>query len=445
MNHSIHGHADTQPTTGCRLTEQTKALSVCIVWQSLVAPSYRSFFYQLAKLTDARMALVAPATFRELGRQQVSCAPWQKPFAQAHPTRLAATLKAVVWHTQIVFFRGLQTTLKKFFNAAASSPVPQVPTDRQYRVVVCIAEPYSLTALWVWACTRLALGKEFIFVCWTCQNLYKQFSWPLARTQAFLFSHSKAILCTGEEHIQVLRKQGFKGQCVPFPLWFDSELFQYQPQLNRRQQLMEARPNCAPLFNNQAVVIGFAGSLLVEKGILDLLDCLEQMAHHWASSISLAVAGNGPLKTLVEERLVTLTLLGYTTHYFGPLPVDLMPAFFGSLDILAVPSRTAANWKEQFGRVIVEAKACGVLVTGSNSGEIPHVIADPDAIFREGDLAHMSQTLEHLRSRIALHPNKELLRETLHNEVAASYSDVTLASRFVATLECGFEPQGPSL
>ncbi len=42
--------------------------------------------------------------------------------------------------------------------------------------------------------------------------------------------------------------------------------------------------------------------------------------------------------------------------------------------MLALPSRTTPTWKEQFGRVIVEALWCGVPVVGSDSGEIPWLI-----------------------------------------------------------------------
>jgi len=45
-----------------------------------------------------------------------------------------------------------------------------------------------------------------------------------------------------------------------------------------------------------------------------------------------------------------------------------------SLDVLVLPSRSRSFWKEQFGRVLIEAMACGVPVIGSSSGEIPNVI-----------------------------------------------------------------------
>jgi glycosyltransferase involved in cell wall biosynthesis len=71
-----------------------------------------------------------------------------------------------------------------------------------------------------------------------------------------------------------------------------------------------------------------------------------------------------------------------------------MPARPRALDALVLPSLTRPNWKEQFGRVLVEAMACGVPVVGSDSGEIPHVVGEAGLIFPEGDV-------EALRDRLA--------------------------------------------
>jgi glycosyltransferase involved in cell wall biosynthesis len=61
-----------------------------------------------------------------------------------------------------------------------------------------------------------------------------------------------------------------------------------------------------------------------------------------------------------------------------------------------VPSLTRGNWKEQFGRVIVEAMACGVPVIGSSSGAIPDVIGDAGLIVPEGDVRALADGLRRL-------------------------------------------------
>lgn len=56
------------------------------------------------------------------------------------------------------------------------------------------------------------------------------------------------------------------------------------------------------------------------------------------------------------------------------VPHDAITAVYGEMDVLVVPSKTVSNWKEQFGRVVVEALACGVPVIASDSGELPRMI-----------------------------------------------------------------------
>ena len=73
-----------------------------------------------------------------------------------------------------------------------------------------------------------------------------------------------------------------------------------------------------------------------------------------------------------------------------------MPEFYRSLDLLVLPSRTRPNWKEQFGRVLIEAMACGVPVLGSDSGEIPRVIGDAGVVFPEEDLEALRFQLQRL-------------------------------------------------
>ena len=67
----------------------------------------------------------------------------------------------------------------------------------------------------------------------------------------------------------------------------------------------------------------------------------------------------------------------------------------GCFDVFALPSRTTPRWKEQFGRVIIEAMACGVPVVGSDSGEIPRLIETTNGglVFREGDAGDLAARL----------------------------------------------------
>ena len=71
-------------------------------------------------------------------------------------------------------------------------------------------------------------------------------------------------------------------------------------------------------------------------------------------------------------------------------------------------SRTRPNWKEQFGRVLVEAMASGVVAVGSDSGEIPHVIGPAGLTFPEGDAAALADALRRLQADPALRAEFEM-------------------------------------
>ena len=62
-----------------------------------------------------------------------------------------------------------------------------------------------------------------------------------------------------------------------------------------------------------------------------------------------------------------------------------MPRYLNAMSILAAPSQTMPNTREQQGRMIIEAWACGVPVLGSSSGEIPEVIKDAGVVVPEKD------------------------------------------------------------
>ena len=76
-------------------------------------------------------------------------------------------------------------------------------------------------------------------------------------------------------------------------------------------------------------------------------------------------------------------------HLPGVVHNSHLAAYLNALDIFVLPSETRRNWREQFGRAIVEAMSCGVPVVGSNSGEIPVVVGDAGLIFHEGDAVEL--------------------------------------------------------
>ena len=74
---------------------------------------------------------------------------------------------------------------------------------------------------------------------------------------------------------------------------------------------------------------------------------------------------------------ITPLEVGDRVTFTGQMPSTQMPVFFRQLDILVVPSLTRPDWKEQFGRVLVEAMACGTPVAA-------YPVTGPIDVVRQG-------------------------------------------------------------
>lgn len=172
--------------------------------------------------------------------------------------------------------------------------------------------------------------------------------------------------------------------------------------------------------------VGYAGRLVPEKGLDVLVDAVRRLS----GEVELVVAGDGPLRDWLESvdlGSATLRLLPGVDH-------DAMGEAYAAMDTLVLPSRTTAIWKEQFGRVLVEALWCGVPVVGSDSGEIPWVIKRTGGgrVVAEGDAAALARVLEELR---ADPDQRRALADRGRRVVAATFSVPAVADALGEVLQ----------
>jgi len=136
--------------------------------------------------------------------------------------------------------------------------------------------------------------------------------------------------------------------------------------------------------NLQSPVLGFLARLNEEKGcdlLMETLELLNEKRPQW----SCYIMGSGPyekkIKTWAQEKgfadKVRIQLL---TH-------NEVSRVLPAVDILLAPSQTRKHWREQFGRMLVEAFASGVPILGSASGEIPYVLGEAGWVLPE-DQSH---------------------------------------------------------
>jgi glycosyltransferase involved in cell wall biosynthesis len=117
-----------------------------------------------------------------------------------------------------------------------------------------------------------------------------------------------------------------------------------------------------------ADVVGWAGRIVAGKGLETLLDALARVRGRIPAR--LAIAGDGPERPALEERVRRLGLDGAVS--FAGWAADV-PAFWRSCTLAAIPPDRLV---ESFGMVAVEAMACGRPVVVSRSGALPELVED---------------------------------------------------------------------
>ena len=88
--------------------------------------------------------------------------------------------------------------------------------------------------------------------------------------------------------------------------------------------------------------------------------------------------------------------LGHRVIWIPTVPHADVVRYINAMDVLVLPSLTTQPWKEQFGRVLIQAMSCQVPVIGSNSGAIPEVIGDAGIVVPEGDPSALARAIERL-------------------------------------------------
>lgn len=235
-------------------------------------------------------------------------------------------------------------------------------------------EPYNLaTAHGTWLAERA--GARSLFFTW--QNLLRRYPPPFSWFERSVFRHSAYAIAGSAEALEVVHLKGYTGPgCVIPQFGVDPELFS---------------PGLPP--PDDAPVIGFIARLVEEKGLLVLLQALADLPGRWR----LHVIGSGPLEPRARRCAAQLGLGDRITWERG-VPSTLVPERLRTFTQLVQPSLTRRHWKEQFGRTVMEAMACGVPVVGSTSAEIPNVIADAGLIVPEGDPLALRQAIGRLLS-----------------------------------------------
>jgi len=151
----------------------------------------------------------------------------------------------------------------------------------------------------------------------------------------------------------------------------------------------------------------FVGRLVPEKGILTLINAagtLNRLIH-------LRVFGGGPLQNSLADLASAYPDVILSVEGIGT--AEQVAAGMAWSHVVVIPSEPHESWKEQWGRVAVEAMLSGRPTVVSDSGELPLLVAEPKLVFPAGDTVALAAILERLdENRQELSNIGEKLRES---------------------------------
>jgi glycosyltransferase involved in cell wall biosynthesis len=237
----------------------------------------------------------------------------------------------------------------------------------RWDVVHAWEEPYILAG---WEISRL-VGAEPKLVYRTAQSNAKVYPPPFSWFERASMARAQGWICSGRTVEACLsNRTGYDRPHLLSPLGVDVDVFRPDPEAGRLAKEKLGWSVAGP------PVVGFIGRFVPAKGLRILTRALDAVRQPFRALFLGAGDLEGELQRWGQK--------------FGDR------AYVNAMDVLCAPSQTTNAWREQFGRMLVEALACAVPVIGSDSGEIPTVIHQAGLVVGEQDVAGWTRAIEEL-------------------------------------------------
>jgi len=262
------------------------------------------------------------------------------------------------------YLRGLRDLVKKF----------------RPDILLLFEEPWSVFAFQgTWLRNLYASNAKIVFHTW--DNLSKGWRYPYrprifySSVEKFALKNAHLLVATNQESADDFSNR-YQVRTRKIYYGVDLEAYRQQPSSKRRRK---------------TIIVGYFGRLLYAKGVDTIIHAIKKC---WIS-VELLVVGEGPEKARLQALAQSLGISEHVRFVNG-VDSDKLPRFYHDVDIFVLASRSTATWKEQYGRVLIEAMAAGVPVIGSSSGAIPEVIGDAGKVFPEGDVEALAREIANL-------------------------------------------------
>jgi glycosyltransferase involved in cell wall biosynthesis len=196
-----------------------------------------------------------------------------------------------------------------------------------------------------------------------------------------------ALVVVNKDSESIFREYGYRNVFLT-PLGYDPGVF-FMDGFSR-QTCRESLK-----ISDDTVLVAYFGRLVPQKGVHLLIEALASLKSlNWMLLLDHIHDSEDQYVSFIQD-LIAKQGLKERVIYFEADHFEIAN-YMRAADIMVAPSITTTVFKEQYGRAVQEAMACGCVTLVSNSGHLKDLVGNSELVFQEGNIEMLKDRIENL-------------------------------------------------
>jgi glycosyltransferase involved in cell wall biosynthesis len=225
-----------------------------------------------------------------------------------------------------------------------------------------------------------------------------------------------ALFVVNRESEKIFKEYGYRN-VTRIPLGYEGQIF-FTDTVSRNTYRKKLQ------VTGNEILIAYFGRLVEQKGVHLLVEALAAMRDKPWKLLLDHIHDSSGVYTQRIRKLIDGHNLGDRVLYFEADHLEIAN-YMRAADIMVAPSITTPDFKEQYGRAVQEAMACGCVCLVSDSGHLKDLVGEKTLIFEENNVNTLRQCLQ---SMIDDEPGRLIMSKSLTKRALESLTSKNQAS-----------------